>query len=343
MNSFLRKLILLAGWFFITFKANAEVLRWPQNCVSGKLQITNSLNQNVQGWLQKFNPSLTEETEMSLAPHSTREIAIENSEPLSYFAFLHFQTSRAIEVHFNCESLSASYPASSLEGGLLTFRKSSLAKNQLFLLNLFFDSNTVHIEYLDEIGLVLKADTILLHPFQRMNYEIPATKFAWSSVRLHADNRFVAFNLTLHSAELPTLIQPQPGPQDINAKYFVVADRVNPVDSFIIKLTDPLMILKAQEQINNPKLEKIVFARIQKGHGWFNRNWSKKEKGFWSWSAAEVTNISDLGSTTCNGLPQAVEDRAEAWINEPGRICFWSYRIKKELTAQQVSSGLPIP
>ena len=84
----------------------------------------------------------------------------------------------------------------------------------------------------------------------------------------------------------------------------------------------------------------MLFARIQKNHQGFNRNWSKVEKSFWSWSASEVTDFADLGSTACNGAPQEVDDRMDYWVIDPGQICFWNYRVKKELSPLEVATGL---
>ena len=100
------------------------------------------------------------------------------------------------------------------------------------------------------------------------------------------------------------------------------------------------MAVRARELIKFPQKEKMVFAKIQKQHSGFNRNWTKPEKSFWSWSTSEVTNFADLGSTACNGTPQEVEDRFEHWIVDPGQICFWNYRVKKELTPAEVAAGL---
>ncbi len=341
MNRIFCLLIQLACCFILTLKCHAEVLRWPQLCVSGKLQIRNNSSSSAPAWLQKFTPSLTEENEITLAPAATTELMIKVTETNTWFSLLSFKKAGVVQATFHCDTLT--YPTSSLEGGVLTFKKSDAFKNTLYLKNLFFDNNLIHVEYLDWQHKFVSEAKVSLGPFQKLNYETPNLKSTWSFVRVWADHRFLAFNMNLTGAALPDQIQPQSTNLPEKATYFVVGDRTNLSDTFLIQLSDPIMIAKAREQISHPNLEKIVFARLQKGHGQFNRNWSKKEKSFWSWSAAEVTNISDLGSTSCNGLPQAVEDRAELWLKDPGQICFWRYRIKKELTATEVISGIQTP
>ena len=166
------------------------------------------------------------------------------------------------------------------------------------------------------------------------------TEKSWAFVRVQGANRFAAFNLTTSGSEGPILIASQPSDTvSESAAYFEVRSQDNISDSFIAKITDPDLITQARLQISNPNLEKILFAKITKGHSGFNRNWTKTEKPFWSWSVSEVTSIADLASTSCNGLPQAVEDRVDYWVKDPGRICFWSYRIRKELKPSEVASG----
>jgi hypothetical protein len=121
-----------------------------------------------------------------------------------------------------------------------------------------------------------------------------------------------------------------------------VGARTGADDNFVVKIEKPELIEKARTQIKNPALEKIVFAKIAKDHNGFNRNFNSGGS-FWSWSATEVTGFGDFGSTACNGQPQMLEDRVDSWIENPGQICFWSYRIKRELTSDEITKGKLAP
>lgn len=342
MKSLLLKIAAFLTLTATTTVSMAEVIRWPQACLSGDLLVTNSSAIDVSGWLQKFSPDLVLETEFSFKAGSLTKVKVLAENYNQFFSLFYFQNnSTSLKATFSCEK--NNYTAHSFEGGLLTFRKSDLAENKLWLQNLFSDTNTVQIELLNRRFQVLSTTSISLKSLEQKNYKILPTDFDWSYVRIKATQRLAAFNLTSQGSEGPLLIGSQVSEVSDLAAYFVVGPRDGSGgDQFIIQVIDTAMIAKAREQISNPRLEKIVFAKIQKGHSGFNRNWSKKEKSFWSWSTAEVTNISDIGSTACNGFPQIVEDRMDTWLQDPGNICFWSYRIKKELSPAEVSSGNPL-
>ncbi len=321
----------------ISHFSHAEVLRWPQGCLSGDLEITNSETTEIKAWLQKSKPTLVSETEMTIPASSTLKIPIKSAATAESFSLLHFKNNGTLQASFKCGK--KIYPAHSFEGGLLTYRRTDLAQNQVHLKNLFTSGNSVKIELLDRRQQILSTLTVKLNSLEKLTYTLPNLPTPWFYFRIEATNRLAAFNLTTLGSEGPFLVNPQPVITAETAAYFVVGSRTNEGDSFIAKISNPAMIAKAREQIANSTLEKIVFAQIQKGHGNFNRNWSKRDKSFWSWSVTEVTNIADLGSTSCNGLPQAVEDRVDSWLKEPGRICFWSYRVKKELKPSDVAAG----
>lgn len=331
---------LLAMMF--TSELQAEVLRWPQVCLSGELQIVNSNSSEISIWLQKFSNNKLEEIEYTIKSRSTRTIPLAVQSSDEFYSVLHFNPSRTVQVQYDC--LNQKFSAHHFEGGILTYRKSNLEENKLWIQNLYSDANHLEIEYLGQQFEVVHRTTVVLKSLQNLTVKTPddLDPNTWVFVRVQAAQRFASFNLTLNGADGPIFIDTQKTEVNQNAAYFVVGPRDNNGDQFVIQITDPKMIAQARQQIANPNLEKIIFAKIQKGSSGFNRNWNKLEKSFWSWSTSEVTNIADIGSTECNGIPQAVEDRVDSWVNNPGRICFWSYRIKKELTPDEVASGQTI-
>jgi len=196
----------------------------------------------------------------------------------------------------------------------------------------------VTVELLDRRFNSLSRATILLKSLGQKNYTVIDQTKSWAYVRVSATHRFSAFNTSSVGSDGPAFIASQKSVVSDGA-YFEVRSQDKKGDSFVAKIIDPLLIAEARKQIANPSLEKILFAKITKGHAGTNRNWSKNEKPFWSWSIAEVTSINDLASTSCNGLPQSVEDRVDSWVKDPGRICFWSYRIRRELKSSEVAAG----
>jgi hypothetical protein len=323
---------------FSTLAAHAEVLRWPQVCAQGELQITNTNSENLKVWLQTFTPNLEFETEILLQAHAVSTIPLKQFDASTRFSLLHFYENASVKAVFNCQG--KTYPAHSLEGGILTFKKSDLSENKLWVQNLFSGENKFQIEFLNKKMQSLETQSFTLHALQQFSFKQQRPVTNWVYLKISAKNRYAAFNLNSQgSAALPFAITVQKSTLESMGHYFLVAPRDSLSESFIVKISDPEMVKRARELVANPALEKMLFAKIEKGDQGFNRNWSKKDKSFWSWSATEVTNFADLGSTACNGAPQIVEDRLESWVKDPGRICFWNYRIKKELSSQEVSGN----
>lgn len=337
MSSKTTQLVSFLITLICAYTTSAEVFRWPQGCLTGDLEVVNLTHHDVSGWVQTFKPNLVDEASYLFNADSKTKIKISARTSAEIFSLLTFEKSQSLKVTYLCDQ--AAYPAHTFEGGVLTYRKSDLPENKIWFQNLYSDINAFQIEFLNRSQDILMTTSLSLNSMEQLNYKVPGVVTDWAYVRVRASQRFAAFNLTSTGSDGPFIIDTQKTNVDDMAAYFVVGARDNSGDSFIIQVTNDAMIAKAREQIANPSLEKIVFARIQKGNSGFNRNWSKKEKALWSWSPAEVTNISDIGSTACNGFPQAVEDRVDSWSKDPGRICFWSYRIKKELTPAEVMAG----
>jgi len=165
----------------------------------------------------------------------------------------------------------------------------------------------------------------------------------WSYLKVSSSHKFSGFLIGDNSVHSPDQALPYEIPAEQNAHYFLVGPRGGTGDNFVVTISSPEVIAKARELIKNPSVEKIVLGRIQKNHSGFNRNFDSANGSFWSWSVTDVTGFGDFGSTSCNGHPQMVEDRVDAWLENPGQICFWSYRIKRELSKEEVSSGTLLP
>lgn len=313
----------------------AEVLRWPQGCLRGELHVTNPTETAMQGWLQKFKPSLVTEVEHQFPANSSTRISITAKSSTERFSLLHLRAPGSLQATLHCKT--KLYPAHSFEGGILTYRRTDFSENLLHIQNLFVADNTVQIQFFDRRFNLLSESSLKLKSRAKINFKIPTLN--WNYVKVSGDNRLAVFSMTTTGSEGPMIIARQPSQVTDDAAYFELKSRDKVGDSFIVKISNAEMILQARAQIANPNLEKIIFAKIARGHAGFNRNWSKKDRAFWSWSTTEVTAIADLASTSCNGIPQAVEDRVDFWTQNPGRICFWSYRIKREIKPADVASG----
>lgn len=316
--------------------AFSTILHWPE-CDSGTLNVKNKTSSDQRVWLQSFNPTLISETAIDVAASRTAVVTVTHQSKSERNSLIHFLNSKDIEATFQCAG--KTYPAAAIDGGVQTFKKSDLRQQTAYLKNLFTDKNTFKIETLNRFRQPLKTITAVLNSNEQRQIVMPESVDT-AYVRVSAENKFAAFNLNSFGSQNAMIVDPQPLSEDTTAGvYFEVGPRTGPGDSFTVKITNPAMIQKARLQISNPTLEKMLFAKIQKGHQKQNRNLASTTKAFWNWSVTEVTNIADLGSTACNGLPQIVDDRIDSWVQDPGRICFWTYRIKREVPAREIATG----
>lgn len=325
----------------LTFKAAGEILRWPQLCQNGTLVVRNSSNQNLRAWIQKFSEGKRFESEISVRAFGKSEFQIQSNSTEDRFSLMHFNSPSKITATFNCEKNRLSSKAQSFEGGVMSFEKSDLAENKIWLQNLFAGENQVSIEYVDFIGNTISSDQVILNSFEQRNFKTILPDSNWQTLRISATQRWSSFMMTASGARSPQSVKPQTSIAEHQYSYFEIGPREGEGDTFIARIADPAMISRARELVQHPEYEKIVFAKIVKGHQGYNRNMSKIEKSFWSWSISEVTNFADIGSTACNGMPQIVEDDVDLWVQNPGRICFWNYRIKREIPIHEITQEAP--
>ncbi len=315
----------------------SKVLYWPEACESGQLKISNNGNQTESVWLQKFNPLLVSEFEHVVSSQSTITVKVDKTSLLDRFSLLKINEKAKIKVTYNCGGIA--YPTSALDGGLLTFKKTSAVHNKLWMQNLYTDKNKVVVEILDRNHQIIKSAEIILKASESFTNKLTETQ-NWSYLRISSTHKISAFLLTDFSASTPVEALPLNTYIEATSHYFLVGPRNNDADSFVIRLQNGEILNKARQLVKDPSLEKIVFARVQKDHLGFNRNFFNQTKSHWSWSTTEVTGFGDFGSTSCNGNPQMLEDRIDFWLNDPGQICFWNYRLKRELSKEEVSSGV---
>lgn len=323
---------------FICCSGKAEVFRWPKLCAEQTLTIENKSAKEQAFWLQEWDRMIINETDYAIPASSKIEISLSNdpSNTLQDYSLLMLDGKSSDFVFNTYCSPKNSIPVDSFEGGVVYYKISSHSTSEIQLKNLFPGRNTFFVE---EVNLLKRTAPLEIDVESRELFTFafkPSSPSTW--VKIWATERFHSAIYTSSNVLKPSYIDIQRSIASSDEKYFLMGPQYGQGDQFVVKIKDPAMVQTAREQITNPRLQKIVFAKIALGHQGFNRNFIKKEKSFWSWSVTEVTNISDFGSTACNGFPQLVEDQAESWVNGPGKICFWSYRIKKELTLEDVQS-----
>lgn len=215
---------------------------------------------------------------------------------------------------------------------------------KVHLLNLFLKSHSVQLRAFNKLGAEVDKKEIQLEKYYDTH------SFKWSfpedisrvdvvgQERLHS---LILFDFQDEEKLSPAVaLKPVTLPTDTSKTYFLVSTKnSNPEEAFVIALDDPQTIATAREQIKNPDLEKIVVAGIELGNGGFNRAFLSRDKSPYSWSVSRVDAFADFAHIDCDGSPDLTEERLKQKLNEGGSICFWRYRVVKELTPQEVASG----
>ncbi len=214
---------------------------------------------------------------------------------------------------------------------------------KLSLLNLFPLQQKVFLRFLSARGQVLDETSLESGKYYdtiNIKIDVPAGASQFEVLGEHRLHSWIFaqtnWNEVFSSGQAKGPFQLSP-PKE--GSYFLVSLKNTASDSFVVQIKDLALVKKAREQIQNPGFEKIVVARIQLGHGGFNRSFTDKDKTPYSWSVSEVNALADFAHIDCNGSPDFVEENILQKINEGGRICFWSYRILRELTPREITSG----
>jgi hypothetical protein len=126
--------------------------------------------------------------------------------------------------------------------------------------------------------------------------------------------------------------------------YFLVAERnSNRGESYILPLYKADDIAQARGMIARPSEQKIVVAEITRDKNvnyHINKDLLQNKK--WSWHVASFLGFADMTIEIYDGWPQYVEDDFAGWTeitkgdNGNGRIGFWGYSIKREVSASEL-------
>lgn len=326
--------LLFGMTLFSSMLSFGKVFHWPEVCETGTLVINNQSTQELRFFLQTFNPTLVSEDALTVAPHSilnTEVSGYSKSEWQKRLSLLSLNpTNASFQVNMKCHA--ETYQASYRQSGEWTFKKDSQLKtHKLWIKNLSPNVGTYELTVFN--GTTSKSRTIDLQPFEQKSVMVKDAEM-WPFFKFKTSTKAAVFYLN-HSQNIEPIAFNSVGFQDVDQSgvYFEVQNREQNEDSFVIHITDAEMISRARAILASPNSEKIVIGEVKKGSGNHNRNLFSADHAPWSWHVSRVTNFSDFASTACNGIPQIVEDRALTWPSDPGRICFWTYRLKREISS----------
>lgn len=169
-----------------------------------------------------------------------------------------------------------------------------------------------------------------------------------TSLLIEGDNRLGAIVLAQDQPEgllSSTAFAAEPASLEVdpNRAYFLIGypeygNRTS--ETYVLALSDPDQIAEAREILANPLEGPIVTGTIARGDGGYNRNMTAPGSPVYSWHIDEFTGFVDLTAEVCDGGPLFVEFDLEYWLESVGHICFWRPTVVRELTVQEVATGM---
>lgn len=314
----------------------------PQNL---RLEIQNLSRQPQRFWTQVRQGLELEEQHWDI--EAGARLSVEGSEFLQAsqaFSVKPWQD-RTLQFSVRCLEDSA-IPLSSLTSPQVThFFPRGTQTVKLHLTNLFLENQGVLLSAFDISGTLLEQKTVSLKNY----YDTQA--FKWNLARdvakieVHGDARlhsWIHYDTGIRDAFSPAVsLKPVVLQPDLEKTYFLVSTRDATADeSFVIGLTRQDQIDIARSQIKQIGFEKILVGRIAIGHGQENRNFFRPDKAPYSWSVLAVDAFADFAHISCDGSPELLEERLLQSLSDGGRICFWRYRVVRELTSTEVAQGV---
>ncbi len=298
--------------------------------------LQNNSDQPQSLWLSSPDDiaHLVEESIIELAPHESKTIDISAVKALPWF-----QVKSYISVPVTAKANMGEKTLKVPEGRSETLklpRVLSEQDGQLQLANLSPNTQKVILKW-THLWLKPSGEEITLDGFEQrtLNFRLyPGDQFTLEGqYPLSAYWKNDSQKQFLKPSVSEQLFNPDPA-----ETYFLMSNHEND-QSYVFHSHDPRLIAEARKEINNPELRKILFGRIEQGHGEFNRDLLNPLHNAWSWHISEVLEFGTFASQSCDGSPAIVEDNVNSWMVHPGVICFWNYKILRELTPSEISSG----
>ncbi|MEN0058344.1 MAG: hypothetical protein AAGB31_05880 [Bdellovibrio sp.] len=340
----------LSSWILLsTFSltAGAETLYAPAYCSPKELTLSlrNPTSELQRAWVQKRVGDEIQEVSYDLAAGEKLLLwGVDFLQPAEAFT-LKSWSAQGVKAEVQCGK-TLKIPLTGTTSPQVThLLPTGVREVRLHILNLFLQSNQIKLSAWNKLNKLVEQKTLSI----KNSYDTETLSWSFSQdiarIEVHGAARLhslLFYTLADNSEKFSpgVALQPlalNPSPEQ---KYFLVSTReARPEQAFIIALTDPEKIATARLQITNPLLEKIIVARITLGHGEVNRAMGAADKSPYSWSVSDVDAFADFAHIDCDGSPDLTEERLWQKMSEGGRICFWRYRIVRELSVEEVKTG----
>ena len=297
----------------------------PQTNLFTDLWIENNNRKTIYVWIQ--TPTVTEgQSEISYELQSQERLAI----PLQ-----RFQKDSWLHIKAHDEDAVKVAVMSSSQKIYLKKDSSNQYADRVRSGGYLYLSNIYPYPVTSVVSYNLQQQTVTLEP--NSTWQSPESLQAYSSVKVSSKNRLPAMVANKNFIQplrfsAPSVLEPEDG------AYFLLSNS-RKSESFVVKITEPGQIKDARDQMQNLQRSKLLNGRILPGNQDFNRNWNHSNRAPWGWSVTEVNGFADFCHIDLDGSPSSVDQFLNLWMNKGGIICFWDYKIERELTAEQVATG----
>lgn len=328
------------GLFFAVFLLSATA--WagahysPQPCTPKELELTvvNLTAEELPFWIQVRDASGLQELPQSAPPRAKTTI------PGTSFltpgaAFSVRQADQELSFLLECRGTVA---MTTLASPRVEYEAAE-GRYVLRLQNLHHSSQNVRVSYVSKDGLTLHEVTVHAGKnYVSSEHRLNAPR-GTATVLLEGEARLSSQLMSAQTGRPLLATVPSPAKLAAPARaYFLIANDSR-TQSYVLPLDDDSTIARARAAMR-ADWPKIVFADIEPAPaGTENRDLLAPDAAPWSWRVKRVLSFSDFGHQDCSGSPGSVEDFREVWMPGPKVTCFWNFRVQRELTREEVSSG----
>jgi hypothetical protein len=322
-----------------------EIFYAPGTCAPEQLmlKVKNRTNNPERLWTQVRLPDQIDEIQFDIDGNTEIKIAGKDFLPSQMAYSIKTWENNRIQVTASCAG-TETLLTTTTSPTVSHFIPANVRTVKIDLLNLFLNSNQIQLQAISRTGTLLEEKTLKIENYYdtaSVKWNLPSSVYQIdikASARMHSVLNYESNGKEQNSPAValsPTRLAP-----DTAKTYFLVSTKeAHPDEAFVVAMDDPAKISTARDQIRNPNLEKILVAGIELGDGGTNRAFLSRDKAPYSWNVTRVDAFADFAHIDCDGSPDLTEERLMQKINEGGRICFWRYRIVRELTLEEVASG----
>lgn len=316
--------------------SQAENYYSPLLCPVGEsfLRIENASGSIESFWFQTFGSSPFFEKHYELGPKETRVLAIGSDYTADSSAIAIKTHNENLKFTAFCKTKGRSWQLEKLNSPWKSLKIPPQSKRISFhLLNLAQIKNNISIEFEFLPGQTQSLP--LSEGFATNTIEVLIPQGA-RRILLRGQGRWTGKAFSELLKEIPLQDEVQVLQQASAYKYFLFQSPGGN-DSFVVPMDNPKLIEQTLEQIRDPQKRRLLVARIGKSLEGTNRDMLSAVKTPWSWSVVEAQNYADFAHISCDGTPSVVEERLNEWlINTGGTICFWNFRVVRELSHREI-------